>query len=95
MAWLISKASPLVFLYIAVSLIWLAKTGEAQRRYSVASKLDGRLHARMINNVTLLLSVVCVIGVWLGTEHHIQDRAILKAIVVVGGGGADAKGMLC
>ena len=38
---------------------------------------------------------MCVIGVWLGTEHHIQDRAILKPIVVVGGGGADAKGKVC
>ena len=36
---------------------------------------------------------MCAIGVWSGTGHLIQDKVILKAIAVDGGGGADAEGI--
>ena len=34
------------------------------------------------------------IGEWLGTEHLIQDKVMLKPMVVVGGDGEDAEGKL-
>lgn len=33
------------------------------------------------------------IGLWLGIGHHTPDKAILKAMAVAGGDGADAGGI--